>query len=281
MIHSLCSTLPLPSPGRTTGMDCMIDTHCHLLDGIDDGPQEREDTLEMCRLASEDGIRGIVATPHSFDGRFINDPARIKTLVSTLNEELAALGLDLTVYPGMEARITLELFEHLDTGRLLPLNGGSYVLMEFHPFHVPAGFDNLVRRFLDAGFRTILAHPEKNLVVQSDPGYVFRLIRCFKPWEILIQITGDSLTGQNGFRASMAAKTLLKRGLVHLIASDAHSPRERPPRLTKALARAAALIGEHRAGLLVRDIPEAVISGKPFPPVWEPKEPRRWWEIFR
>lgn len=258
----------------------MIDTHCHLLDGIDDGPQEREETLEMCRIAREDGIRGIVATPHSLDGRFTNGPERIRDLVAGLNAELTAMGMDLTVFPGMEARITADLLQSLDTGRLLPLNGGRYVLMEFHPFHIPAGFHNLVRRFLDAGFGIILTHPEKNFAVQSDPAYVFRLVTCFEPWDLLVQITADSLTGQNGFRAARTAKTLLRCGLVHLMATDAHSPTTRPPRLANAVTRAARLVGEERARLLVRDIPDAVLTNKPFPPEWEPKEPKRWWKIF-
>jgi len=259
----------------------MIDTHCHLLDGIDDGPQEREQTLEMCRIARQDGIRGIVATPHSLDGRFRNDPEVIKDLVAGLNDELTGMGVDVTVFPGMEARITADLLQSLVTGQILPLNEGMYVLMEFHPFHIPAGFPNLVRRFLDAGYRIILTHPEKNFAVQSDPAYVFRLVTCFEPWELLVQITADSLTGQNGFRAARTARALLKCGLVHLMATDAHSPIARPPRLANAVTRAARLIGEERASLLVRDIPEAVLTGKSFPLEWEPKEPKRWWKIFR
>lgn len=258
----------------------MIDTHSHLLHGIDDGPAAIEGTLEMCRVAWEDGIRVIVATPHSLDGRFVNSPDEIRSRVANLNTELRSRGMGLTVLPGMELRVSVTLMERITRDQLLPLNGGRYVLLELHPFHVPAGLDNLVRHLRDAGFGTILAHPEKNAVIQRDPGYLFRLIGKFAPWEFLVQMTADSLTGHSGFWVRRTAGLLLRNGLAHLIATDAHSPSDRPPRLAEAVRKASGVVGEARAHQMVGEIPMAVLMGKPFPEPWEIKEPRPWWRFL-
>jgi protein-tyrosine phosphatase len=258
----------------------MIDIHNHLLDGMDDGPRHREQTLEMCRIAYEDGIRTIVATPHCFDGRFVHDPESIRAAVQGLNEELGTLKIRLNVLPGMEARVAGNLAQNLDDGKLLPLNGGSHVLLEFHPVHVPVGFENLVREFLNRGMRVILAHPEKNLVIQKNPSYLYKLCARFEPWSILTQITADSLTGEGGFWASRTAKILLKHGLAHLVATDAHSPDRRPPRLSSAVRKAAKIVGEEKAAHMVQGIPLAVLEGKEFPDQWEPSDTRRWWRIL-
>jgi protein-tyrosine phosphatase len=258
----------------------MIDIHNHLLYAIDDGPKEREETLEMCRIACEDGIRAIVATPHSFDGRFAPRPELIKAFVAELNEDLAANGIEVKVMPGMEVRMTAGLWEHVSRDILLPLNGGRYVLLEFHPLHVPVGFENLVDRFVESGLRLILAHPEKNLLIQKNPSYLFKLLRRCKPWTLLTQVTADSLIGRSGFWAARTAKLLIKCGLAHVIATDAHSAEHRPPRLSPAVAKAAKIMGEEKARRMVHDIPEAVLEGKDFPDAWEPTEPRRWWRIL-
>jgi protein-tyrosine phosphatase len=258
----------------------MIDIHNHLLHAIDDGPEEREETLEMCRIAYEDGIRTIVATPHSFDGRVVQRPEAIKSLVAELNQDLAAHEISIKVLPGMEVRVTAELLENLSGNDVLPLNGGKHVLLEFHPLHVPAGFENLVERFVESGLSLILAHPEKNLLIQRNPSYLYKLLLRFKPWNVVTQVTADSLIGKAGFWASHTAKVLLKSGLAHVIATDAHSARHRPPKLARAVEKAARVIGEDKARNMVQDIPEAILDGKTFPDNWEPTEPRRWWRIF-
>lgn len=160
----------------------MIDTHNHLLSGIDDGAKDIEETLDMCRMAFADGIRIIVATPHSFDGKFLNHVNSIKTLVRELNTKLTSIGLDLTIMPVMEVRIVAELPELLSQGKVLTLNEGKYVLLEFHPSQIQAGFENLARLVASSGFRLVLGHPEKNSMLQSTPEYLFKLLKQFKPW---------------------------------------------------------------------------------------------------
>ncbi len=258
----------------------MIDTHNHLLPGIDDGATDVEETLKMCRMAAEDGIRVIVATPHSFDGKFVNQVDTIKLLVRDLNKELSLIGLDLTIMPGMEVRITGDLPSLLADGKILSLNEGKYILLEFHPSQIPAGFENLACDLASSGFSLVLGHPEKNSIIQSRPEYLFRLCRQLKPWEIIGQVSADSLTGKNGFSARRTAITLLKHNLAHIIATDAHSSSRRVPRLSEAVDVASNVIGRKNAVAMVQDIPEAVLRGGVFPETWEPADPRRWWRIL-
>ncbi|MGB6065119.1 MAG: CpsB/CapC family capsule biosynthesis tyrosine phosphatase [Desulfomonilaceae bacterium] len=258
----------------------MIDTHNHLLPGIDDGARDMEETLSMCRVALDDGIGVIAATPHSFDGKFRNDVDSIKSLVLKLNARLSSADLDLRIVPGMEVRIVADLVELVADGKILPLNEGKYILLEFHPSQLPAGFENLARHLASSGFGLILGHPEKNSVIQGAPEYLFHLLNKFKPWDILIQVSADALTGEHGFRAARTAKTLFRHNLVHIIATDAHSSDKRAPRLSEAVEVASSLIGRESALKMVHEIPKAVLEGGAFPEPQVPKNPRRWWRIF-
>jgi protein-tyrosine phosphatase len=186
----------------------MIDVHNHLLPGIDHGAKDIEETLRMCRMAAADAIRVILATPHFFGGKFLNHVDPFKSLVRDVNAELASMGLDLTIMPGIEVRIVADLPELLAEGKILTLNEGKYFLLEFYPSQIPTGFENLAGHFASGGFGLIVGHPEKNSVIQSTPEYLFELRKEFKPWELLIQVSADSLTGENGFWA--------RRTVIHL-----------------------------------------------------------------
>lgn len=257
----------------------MIDTHNHILPRMDDGPAKAAESLDMGRIAWEDGIRTIVATPH-FNGTYANNPEQIRAAVADFKQKLAASGTALNIVPGMEARVSADLVQDLKMGRLLPINDRSYVLLEFQAQHIPAGFENLVRHFLEAGVSVVLAHPEKNLLIQRNPRYVFNLLERFEPWKIVMQITADSLTGDSGFWAAQTARLLLRCGLAHVIASDAHSSDRRAPRLSRAVEKAGSMVGEERARQMVQDIPSAIVEGTDFPAPFERKEPKAWWRVF-
>jgi protein-tyrosine phosphatase len=192
----------------------MIDTHNHLLPGLDDGAKDIEETLKMCRMALDDGIQVIVATPHSFDGKFLNRADTVKSQVRDLNTKLATIGLDLTIMPGMEVRIVADLPQLLADGQIL--TNRKYILIEFHPAQVPAGLENLARNLASSGFFFVLGHPEKNSIIQSTPEYLFKLLKHFRPWELVVQVSADSLTGENGFSARRTVTTLLRHNLAHI-----------------------------------------------------------------
>jgi protein-tyrosine phosphatase len=272
---------PVHIPKNDAGqLPIMIDIHNHVLPGIDDGAADMAESIEMCRIASQDGIKVIVATPHSFDGNRVTDPGLIRRMVKDLNQALQAKGVDVKVLPGMETRVGPDLPELLSADRVVPLNQGGYVLLEFDRAHVPAGFDRLVSRLRELGYGIVLGHPEKNLRLQSDQEYLPKLMDTLGAWDLIIQISADSLTGAAGRQAYKAARFLLKRGLVHVIATDAYSVAVRPPLLSPALVEAGKIVGEARARQMVHDIPLAVLKGIGFPKLEEPRPSKRWWRIF-
>jgi protein-tyrosine phosphatase len=253
----------------------MIDIHNHILPGIDDGSTDLEESLQMCRIAAEDGVEIVVATPHSFNGQFITDPLKIRKETAALNNLLREKSISLKVVPGMEVRITPELPQLLSSDKVLPLNDGRYVLMEFHPVHVPAGFENLAKMLCAAGYRIVLAHPEKNHHIQRHPRYLYNLISALDPWELLVQISADSIAAAAGRVEFETAKVLLTAGLAHVIATDAHSTTRRPPLLSVGEAAAAEIVEPERARQMVFDVPRAVLGVFPFPEAWEPQLPKQ------
>lgn len=258
----------------------MIDLHNHLLPGIDDGAADLSESLEMCRVAAEDGIRVIVATPHSFDGDHVTSPDLITNMVGDLNEILRRQGEHLRVLPGMEIRVGPDLLELVEAGKVLPLNQGRYLLLEFQHAHVPAGFGRLVTMLKECGYGAVLGHPEKNLRIQHDPEFLPKLVDSLAAWDLIFQVSADSLAGAAGKVAYKTARLLLKSGMACVIATDAHSVDARPPILSAALAEAARIVGQERALQMVKDVPLAILRGIGFPNLREPAPPRRWWQIF-
>jgi protein-tyrosine phosphatase len=258
----------------------MIDIHNHLLPGFDDGSRDMPESLAMCRVAVQDGIRAIVATPHSGEDPGPDTRERVLAAVANVNRRIADKGMPLEVLPGMEVPVSPEIPELLADGRLLTLNRGRYLLVEFHPTQAPAGFENLVKRLRNTGHGVILGHVEKNLAIQNNPDYIFRVLREFTDQELLIQISADSLTGVAGAAALNTATLLLRNGLAHMIASDAHAPFLRGPRLSEAIIVATSLVGPN-ARRMVWDIPYAVVYGSALPVLWEARTTRRWWHSFR
>jgi protein-tyrosine phosphatase len=126
----------------------------------------------------------------------------------------------------------------------------------------------------------IVVHPELNPMIQNAPEYLFTLCQQFKPWEFLVQVSADSLTGEKESWARRTVTTLLKNNLAHIIANDAHSSNRRALRLSGAVEIASRIVGRENALKMVQDIPHAVFEGGVFPETWRPMNPRRWWRIF-
>jgi len=259
----------------------MIDIHAHILAGMDDGPADLEESLAMCRVAVEDGIEVLAATPHSWNGQFTNYPAQILEKVQGLNAELKTLGLDLEILPGMEIRVVPHFGDLYSQGEILALNQGKYFLVEFHPFSAPPAFHALIGHLWSLGYGVILGHPEKNLAIQRNPQYVAALLAHFRSWEVLIQVSADSLTGEAGPDEARAARTLLKQGLAHIIASDAHGALKRSPRLSLAVRAAEEMVEPEWVRKMVWDVPLAVLRGAPFPDVWAPQVQSGWRRFTR
>ncbi|HEV3077231.1 MAG TPA: CpsB/CapC family capsule biosynthesis tyrosine phosphatase [Thermoanaerobaculia bacterium] len=243
----------------------MIDLHCHILPGIDDGPQSLEQAVEMCRLAAAAGCEALVATPHQRKSDWWNcDRAALAALRRRLQE---AVGPAPRILAGGEIRVDPRLLAEMlalgedDAHGPLPLAGSRYLLLEFgSDAGLPEAAD-LVHELSVAGWRPVLAHPEFIHWMARDTAVVAHLVSL----GALAQVTAMSLTGDFGRRAQADACRLVEMGLVHFVASDAHDVTRRPPGLRRAWDAIAARWGEEAARELLADNPRAVMADRPLP----------------
>ncbi|MCL4459333.1 MAG: tyrosine protein phosphatase [Chloroflexi bacterium] len=256
----------------------MIDIHTHLLPGLDDGAETLEEALAMARTAQADGITQIVVTPHSSDWSYFSGRAdvlsRLETLRAALTEE--AIALDLS--PGVEVHISPYILGWLQTGKVFPLNGSRYLLLEMPLFQYPSYSERVIFELQISGFVPIIAHPERNAIIQKDPNLLYHLVAK----GALAQITAGSLSGHFGSQAREAAQVMLTHNLAHIIASDAHSMHTRPPVLSDGLRYATELISEEQAKAMVTSIPQAILNDEvPNLSVPIAYEPKKIWTAWR
>ncbi|MFH0960311.1 MAG: CpsB/CapC family capsule biosynthesis tyrosine phosphatase, partial [Pseudomonadota bacterium] len=172
----------------------------------------------------------------------------------------------------------------LSTGKILSIDQGPYVLMELPIALVPAGFENFVRMVVESGRKLVLAHPEKNLEIQRHPEIIYNLLTVFDPGDLLMQITADSITGDAGQSALSTAKYLLENDLAHIIATDAHSAIERPPKVSSALDLVSSIVGSEIANKMVKDWPRDILAGRTVncdPPKKQHEKRKSFWGLFR
>jgi len=242
----------------------LIDLHTHILPGVDDGVKEEDEAVEFARAAFADGVRTLVATPHSKDGFFENGRAEVLAAVERLQGKLREAGIGLTLLPGAEVYVAPDLVERVKDGRALTLgDNGKTLLLELSLSQYPMELQNLVFSLRLAGLVVLFAHPERIRYFQED----------VKRWEEMVrlgaygQITTGSVLGTFGEDAQEFSELLLRRGLAHVLASDAHNLRGRPPILSRAVEAVAAIVGAEEARKMVSDRPRALLDGRdPEPP---------------
>ncbi len=202
----------------------MIDIHNHLLYGLDDGPLDEESMLELAREAEKIGITDIVATPHYIKHRFRNNADIVKSRTEEVQSILNDHHIDIKVYPSQEIHMFGEELEGLESGELLPITEGSrYVLIEFPFFSIPEFAEQTFEKLFNAGYRPILAHPERIIPIQDDPQILFDLIDR----GALCQVTAGSLVHKYGEDAKRVADYLLEQNAIHIVGSDAHNTSNR------------------------------------------------------
>jgi protein-tyrosine phosphatase len=232
----------------------MIDLHTHILPGLDHGPGDWDEALEMCRIAVADGITTIAATPHVSEV-FPNSSQRIEAAVDELRLRLGAAGIPLAVVVGGDYHIRPDLSPR----NVLTLGGnGRYFLLEFPYQIIPPHADAFIRVLVERGLLPIVTHPERTASLQRDWHRLEPLVKE----GALVQITAGSLLGEFGPAATAAANRFLKKGWVHLLASDAHWARSRSPRLAGGRVAAAKIVGEVAAQALVDQNPRAILEGR-------------------
>jgi protein-tyrosine phosphatase len=234
----------------------MIDTHLHILPCVDDGPETIEEALALARVLVQEGVHTAIATPHYNDLFPKRSAAEIKNRVNELQQVLDQQGILLRLFSGHEALIKPGLVEDIQTGRLATLNGSRYLLLELWNGTWLPETERVIFELRASGITPILAHPERYSAFQKERERLVSLLRQ----GVLIQITASSLVGMQGRTAQRMAEMLLRQGLVHCIASDAHGLQRRPPAIVQGLHRAEQLIGQVRTQQFIEGCPMAIIN---------------------
>ena len=244
----------------------MIDIHHHLLPGIDDGSKDLATSIAMIRMAVDDGITHIVATPHA-SHNFGYDRPRNQALLQQLREALPAeLAGRITLGLGCDFHLNYENVEDAQQHRTrYTINETEYLLVELPDFNVPNRLDEVLYNLRVAGLTPILTHPERNATLQRTPERLQEWLGS----GLLLQITAGSITGAFGGKAKELAWKLLRSNSVHFIATDAHDTARRPPRLSEAHLQVEKRLGKPLADRLCIDNPLAVFEGRPLPEQFE------------
>jgi protein-tyrosine phosphatase len=240
----------------------MIDVHCHILPGLDDGPENIETSLAMAESAISDGITHVVATPHSSNQYFF-DYARVQTLREELQEKI---GDKLILATGCDFHLNPENLDALreDAPRFC-INQRDYLLVEFNEYSIPPAMDQTLHEIQLLGLRPVITHPERNAILRLQTERLAKWVRlgCF------IQVTAGSITGVFGPGAQKDSLRWVANGLVHIVASDAHNTRGRPLKLQPAFDVVCEQFGEDKARALFVDNPMAAFEGRDLPHVPE------------
>ena len=197
----------------------MIDIHCHILDGLDDGPQSLDESVELCGKLKEAGISSIIATPHyMIGGGYAPTPETIKSKMDNLKGVLKEKNIDLNIYSGMEVFADHEIADGIENGEILTLNNTKYVLIEFPMDIVLKQASNLVFSLLIEGYVPIIAHPERYTTEYRKTNVLQDLVNN----GALIQINSGSILGYHGKRVQKEAFALINEEMAHIVASDSH-----------------------------------------------------------
>jgi len=245
----------------------MVDLHCHILPGLDDGARTIEESLAMAESAIADGITHVVATPHA-SSEHAFDFARVRAarddLQSRLGDRLQlATGCDFHLNP-----------ENVTALRKSPMqfciNQKDYLLVEFNEFSIPPAMDQMLHQLQLAGLRPVVTHPERNGILRAQPVRLARWVRvgCYA------QVTAGSLLGVFGPGAKSDSVSWIAQGLVHFVSSDAHNLKSRPLVLSPAFDFVRAQFGEETAQALFVENPLAALEGKMLPYVPEVADER-------
>lgn len=242
---------------------------------MDDGARTLEDSLAMVRMAAEHGTTDLVATPHA-NPTYRFDPERIAERRAQIE---AAAGLPLRLHTGCDFHLS---FDNIQDALAHPakytIDHRNYLLVEFSDLLIFHNTAEIFERLSDAGMIPVITHPERN-------GLLRQRLERIEEWVengARVQVTAQSVTGDFGRRARDFSRTLLDRGLVHVLASDAHDTEHRPPVLDTAYEWIARNYGEPLAGTLCITNPAAALAGDPMIlPATVPAGSRKWYQVWR
>lgn len=252
----------------------LVDIHCHILPGIDDGSKDWETSIKLAHAAVKDGITHAVVTPHTLNGRYLNHKKDVIKLTAEYQKRLKDENIPLTVFPGQEVRISGDLPQALDDNDILFLDeDGRYMLLEFPSDDVPSYAKNMIFKIMQRGITPIIVHPERNSRILKEPVILQELIEqgC------LVQITASSYIGTFGKDIEEMSRKFIEAGQCSCFASDAHDLPKRQYEYSEALEKLSNEFGQGVAQEY-RDNAQALVNGDNVQMNWRPlKKKKRFW----
>ena len=236
----------------------MVDIHCHILPEVDDGSRSWEMSAEMCRVAIADGVDHIVATPHA-NHEYNYDRAELTQRLGRLQD---IVGGKLKFSLGCDFHFSFEnISDALKNPAKYCIGNTHYLLIEFSDFAIAPNTGQHLRALMETGLTPIITHPERNPILCKTP----RMVLEWVAQGVLVQVTANAMTGRWGSGAKNTAIFLAKNRAVHVLASDAHDPKGRPPILAAGRDEMAKTVGKEAAQAMVEAVPRAIINNQPVP----------------
>jgi protein-tyrosine phosphatase len=259
----------------------MIDLHSHIIPEVDDGASDFEEAVKMLKIAEQDGIKTIVATPHVFcDKSNIKDIENISEEFEKFKKKIETSQKNVEILQGAENYFVSDLREKISSfSNILTINNSDYFLLEFPAEFIFPGTKQFIFNVMTDGFIPIICHPERNREFQRNPALLYEFLRI----GALSQVNAGSFRGVYGAEVRLIAYDLLKYNLVHIIASDCHNSMERSPSLS-FLYEKLNIIQKEKIDMLVRIIPGSIINNKPIPDIGTMKDPNAkisFFDLFR
>lgn len=214
---------------KSTGIEKIVDIHCHILPELDDGSQSMRETIEMLRIAANSGITDIIATPHFKAGRRNASPATIRKRIREVQAMAEQCGISINLYPGNEILYFSDFEEVIEEERFCTMNDSQYVLIEFMPSEYFRTIRNALDHVMGLGYLPIIAHVERYGCMLED----WKSVECIRSMGVEIQINAASVTGRTGHKIKKFVSQLLDRELVDYIGTDAHGSKARTPDMQK------------------------------------------------
>lgn len=235
-----------------------FDIHSHILFGVDDGPKDKETSLQMIDIAYKDGIRVIMATPHYHPEKCMMEYQVILNKFNEFKEVVKGIHPDMTLYLGREIYYTSDVLEILEGGERLTMHGGKYMLVEYSPMADFNYIKTSINNIMHSGLIPLIAHVERYMCLIEDTDRIEEL----REMGAAIQVNAASIMGTAGKEIKKIAKSLLRDQMVDVVATDAHSAGTRSPKLEKCVSYMVRKYGlEYTEDLLIYN-PQRIIEGK-------------------
>lgn len=234
----------------------MIDIHCHILPGIDDGAKDMQEALKMARIAQSEGIKTIINTSHyhpDFDHESIET---VSKEAENFNKMLKENNIDLEVLTGRELYYSDDLLDQIAKSKTYTLNGSKYVLIEFSHVKFPKKLCDIIYEFKLKGYKPILAHVERYQEVQENPGIIYDAIQE----GALVQVNASSMVHKSLGSLNSTCETLMRQNMVHFVGTDAHGAENRRPLIKDAYQHVCNKYKPATANKLFIENPKSVID---------------------